>query len=261
MFSYLGCGSNDGEIPDAGEIQVEVGDPAEIQPGFLIVHNSCSKPLTIMVPPGKTIQQFVLQPGASSTPFSLTDVGTNMGFKPAPNISAEECTSVSCSGWKSVLDADQCREASQWEGDNTKYASYCNPALVVAGTCDSQDNCCGPGMVQDYGFGTFFEISIQAPNDNPDISTNSNCQCGSGEDLCTEGSPIFYNVPMKWTTNNDCSMGSAGKSVKGAECTSVTCPDAYTHPTDDKQVSCPNDNTNRGYVLEYCPDNNNLPAI
>ena len=235
----------------------------DVVPGQFILHNGCSKSLTIMVPPGKTIQQFTLDANGGpedQKSFTLDEVGTNMGFKPSPNISSEECTNLDCSAWNPVLAAYPCRQASQWEGDNEKYAAYCNPALVAADTCADQDNCCGPGMLQDYGFGTFFEISIQAPNDTPDMSTNSDCQCVGGDDGCAEGQPIFYNVPIKWTTNQNCSWTTAGTLVKGLECTSATCPDAYTHPTDDKQVSCPHA-ADRGYVLEFCPDGQDLPAI
>ena len=253
MFSYPTYGSDDGGR--AGKKKV----PA-INPGHLIVYNGCWPPLTIMVPPNKTIKTFSLGPG-KSIQFTLAEVGTNMGFKPAPNLNAGNCKAVHCEKWSSVLNAHQCRQASQWENSNESFATYCNPTLAAAGTCDTQNNCCGPKMVQDYGFGTFFEISIQSPNDTPDISTNSNCPCGSGTSECLEKQPIFYNVPMKWTTNQECTMGTAKKIIQGAQCNSVTCPDAFTYPTDDKQVSCKHSET-RGYLLEYCPaEGNDLPPF
>ena len=57
-------------------------------------------------------------------------------------------------------------------------------------------------------------------------------------DCVDKAANIFYNVPIEWTTNLDCSFTTKGTNVKGLKCFSVDCPDAYQHPTDDKQVAC-----------------------
>ena len=70
---------------------------------------------------------------------------------------------------------------------------------------------------------------------------------------------IFYNVPIAWTTNLDCSFTTKGTQVKGGKCIAASCPDAYQHPTDDKQVACPV-NASRGYVVTYCPAGSSMPS-
>ena len=67
-----------------------------------------------------------------------------------------------------------------------------------------------------------------------------------------------YNVPIEWTTNLDCSFTTKGTKVKGSKCFSVDCPDAYQHPTDDKQVACSAD-PHRWYVVTYCPAGSSMP--
>jgi hypothetical protein len=88
--------------------------------------------------------------------------------------------------------------------------------------------------------------------------------CGVGtnaNDCVTADANIFYNVPIAWSTNRNCSFTSRGKQQKDFQCTDVLCPDAYQSPTDDKQVACTsNTNANhRGYLVTYCPDDHQLP--
>ena len=152
-----------------------------------------------------------------------------------------------------------CHTIAQWSGANLTQATYCNPVLANAGACD-QGTCCGTNHIYQSAWGSLFEIDIASPNDSPDMSTNSNCECSSQPDAnqCLTGNPIFFKVPFKWSTNQDCSAPSG--TITSASCLTVGCPDAYTYPTDDKQVSCPHSST-RGYLLEYCPDGHSLPTI
>ena len=82
---------------------------------------------------------------------------------------------------------------------------------------------------------------------------------GSNPDDCVDkAAVIFYNVPVEWTTNQNCSFSSKGTQVKGGKCFAASCPDAYQHPTDDKQVACPV-SPGRGDVVTYCPAGSSMP--
>ena len=71
-------------------------------------------------------------------------------------------------------------------------------------------------------------------------------------DCVSNAANIFYNIPVAWITNLDCSFITRGIKVRGAKCLAANCPEAYQHPTDDKQVSCPVSG-GRGYEVKYCP--------
>ena len=163
------------------------------------------------------------------------------------------------------------REGWMWEGKNAKYAAYCNPSLSGRGICAAQQNCCGTHMVQDGTFGTHFEFTPKGTpaNDFVNLSTNYGSGPRSPPKLCegpnvnpndcvTKAAVIFYNVPIEWTTNLNCSFTTKGTQVKGGKCFAANCPDAYQHPTDDKQVACAV-NAGRGYVVTYCPAGSSLP--
>jgi hypothetical protein len=158
-----------------------------------------------------------------------------------------------------------------WMGTDATYAAYCNPSLSGRAICALQKNCCGAGMVQDGTFGTHWEFTPNGggSNDFVNLSTNSGSGprtppklCGPGvdpNDCVNKAANIFYNVPVAWTTNLDCNFTSQGKKVKGLRCVSVDCPDAYTHPTDDKQAACPV-NPTRGYAVQFCPAGSSMPT-
>jgi hypothetical protein len=170
-----------------------------------------------------------------------------------------------------------------WEGANLTYAAYCNPNLSGSGerTCMLQDNCCGPNMVQDGTFGTTWEITPNGANalDYPDLSTNYGTGPNSPPQLCptppaceasatptpaicnncvAAAANIFFNVPIRWSSNMICSCTSAGTMVMCRQCLEASCADAYQYPEDDKQCACAA-STERGYLVEYCPEGTALP--
>ena len=249
----------------AAPIEVAGQTPAAGQVTFL---NSCADNLTVLVN-GKALTQ--LQPGAQQS-FAIsffTQGGANV-IIPYPNLGARCPT---CDGWTDLggPPGTTRRAAWMWMGNNAKYAAYCNPNLSGRGICALQNNCCGTGMVQDGTFGTHWEFTPNGggSNDFVNLSTNSGSGptappplCGQGgdpNDCVSKAANIFYNVPIAWTTNLDCSFTTQGKKVQGLQCTSVLCPDAYTHPTDDKQAACPV-NATRGYIVQFCPAGSSLPA-
>jgi len=187
-----------------------------------------------------------------------------------PNLADNQCPS--CDGWTDLggPPGTTQREGWMWEGKDARYAAYCNPSLSGRGICALQHNCCGAGMVQDGTFGTHFEFTPKgtATNDFVNLSTNYGSGphtppklCGGGvdpNDCVDKAAVIFYNVPIAWTTNLDCTFTSKGTQVKGGKCIAASCPDAYQHPTDDKQVAC-SVNASRGYVVTYCPAGSSMP--
>ncbi|MGC2109809.1 MAG: hypothetical protein WA655_09845 [Candidatus Korobacteraceae bacterium] len=230
--------------------------------------NSCKYSLTF----NSTGPQIgTLAPGGSkSIPISSFNQGGQNRFIPYPNLQDNQCPN--CDGWTDLGGAPGTtqREGWMWEGNDAKYAAYCNPSLSGRGICAQQHNCCGKGMVQDGTFGTHFEFTPNAGGvDFVNLSTNYGSGphsppklCGSAganpDDCVDKAAVIFYNVPIEWTTNQNCNFTTKGTQVKGGKCFAASCPDAYQHPTDDKQVGCPV-STNRGYVVTFCPAGSSMP--
>ncbi len=228
--------------------------------------NSCKYSLTF----NSTGPQIgTLQPGANkSIPISSFNQGGQNRFIPYPNLQDNQCPN--CDGWTDLGGPPGTiqREGWMWEGNDAKYAAYCNPSLSGRNICKAQGTCCGPKMTQDGTFGTHFEYTPNAGgNDFVNLSTNYGSGPHSPPNLCPKGGPddcvdkaavIFYNVPIEWTTNQNCSFTKKGTQVKSGKCFAASCPDAYQHPTDDKQVACPV-NSGRWYVVTFCPSGSSMP--
>ena len=208
--------------------------------------------------------------GQTSLAISSFNPGGQNVIMAYPNLTDNQCPN--CDGWTDLggVPGTKQREGWMWEGKDAKYAAYCNPNLSGRSICAQQHNCCGTQMVQDGTFGTHFEFTPKGmpTNDFVNLSTNYGSGphsppklCGPGvspADCVTKAANIFYNVPIAWTTNLDCSFTTKGIKVKGGKCFGVNCPDAYQYPTDDKQVTCPV-NASRGYVVTYCPAGSKMP--
>ena len=156
------------------------------------------------------------------------------------------------------------------EDECAKYAAYCNPSLSGRGICAQQHNCCGKGMVQDGTYGTHFEFTPKGTptNDFVNLSTNYGSgphnppklcgSPGSNPDDCVTRQQSFFTT-CRWSgPPTRTAFSSKGTQVKGGKCLAASCPDAYQHPTDDKQVACPV-NGSRGYLVTYCPSGSNMP--
>ena len=232
--------------------------------------NSCSKPLSLFMSGSVLV---TLQPGGTHQ-MAISDFnqgGANV-VMPYPDLTAAQCPN--CDDWTALGGAPGTvqREGFMWEGTSVSFAAYCNPSLSGRGICAAQGTCCGPGMTQDGTFGTHWEFT---PNtsmglDFVNLSTNYGsgpnsppALCGSAgadpNDCVSKAANIFFNVPIKWSTGETCSFTTQAKQVSGLKCLEVSCPDAYQHPTDDKQASCPSTNADRNYTVTYCPDGNDLP--
>jgi hypothetical protein len=231
--------------------------------------NSCAVSLTLLSN-GRPLARLDPRAQRSFAITSFTQGGANVVI-PYPNLDSARCPN--CDGWTDLggpPDTVQ-RAAWMWMDSDAKYAAYCNPNLSGRGICALQKNCCGSAMVQDGTFGTHWEFTPNGggSNDFVNLSTNSGSGprvppklCGSGvdpNDCVSKAANIFYNVPIAWTTNVDCNFTSQGRKVRGLQCVSVLCPDAYTHPTDDKQAACPVEPT-RGYAVQFCPAGSSLPT-
>lgn len=229
--------------------------------------NSCNYPLDF----NSTGPQIgTLQPGGSkSIPFASFNQGGQNRIIPYPDLQDNQCPN--CDDWTDLGGAPGAkqREGWMWEGNDAKYAAYCNPSLSGRGICALQHNCCGKGMVQDGTFGTHFEFTPKGTptNDFVNLSTNYGSGPHSPPNLCPKGGPddcvdkaavIFYNVPIEWTTNENCSFTTKGTQVKSGKCVAANCPDAYQHPTDDKQVAC-SASSSRWYVVTFCPSGSSMP--
>ncbi len=231
--------------------------------------NSCKYSLTF----NSTGPQIgTLAPGANkSIPISSFNQGGQNRIIAYPDLADKQCPD--CDKWTDLGGPPGTiqREGWMWEGGDAKYAAYCNPSLSGRSICAQQHNCCGTHMVQDGTFGTHFEFTPKGTptNDFVNLSTNYGSGphsppklCGSAgadpNDCVDKAAVIFYNVPIEWTTNQNCSFTSKGTQVKSGKCFAASCPDAYQHPTDDKQVACPV-NASRGYVVTYCPSGSSMP--
>jgi len=241
-----------------------------ITPGQIIILNSCGTSLTVLSN-GRQLAR--IEPGGQhSVAISTFPPGSANVIIPYPNLDSARCPN--CDNWTDLggVPGTVQRAAWMWMDNDAKYAAYCNPNLSGRGICAAQKNCCGAGMVQDGTFGTHWEFTPKGggSNDFVNLSTNSGSGprnppklCGEAgadpNDCVSKAANIFYDVPIAWTTNLDCNFTTRGRKVKGLHCTSVLCPDAYTHPTDDKQAACPTD-PNRGYAVQYCPAGSSLPT-
>ncbi len=236
-----------------------------ITPGSVTFVNGCAYPLTF-VSTGSPVGQMIgtLPAGRPRTiPLSAFKQGGANPIMVYPNLPAAQCPN--CDQWTALggVPGTKQREGWMWDAPNATFARSCNPNLSGRGICAAQQNCCGPSMVQDGTFGTLFELTPRAgANDYVDLSTNYGSGphnpprlCGPGvdpNDCVSKAANIFFNIPVEWKTNLDCSFTTRGIKVKGAKCLAASCPDAYQHPTDDKQVSC-SVSAGRGYEVKYCP--------
>ncbi len=240
----------------------------DIRPGFVTFVNRCANDLTF-VSTGSPVGGLLgtLPKGTGIKPISLAAFkqgGPNLIIPYQINMSAAQCPN--CDGWTALggPPGTTQREGWMWEGPNATFARYCNPNLSGRAICALQGTCCGPGMTRDGTFGTHVELTPRggSSNDYINLSTNYGSGprnpprlCGPGvnpDDCVSKAANIFFNIPVEWRTNLDCSFTSKRIQVKGGKCLTPSCPDAYTHPTDDKQAVCPT-NANRGYMVTYCP--------
>lgn len=239
-----------------------------VTPGVVTFVNKCPQDL-VFVTPGSQVGVLLgtLPRGGGSKSIALgafNQGGANVAMAYQFNMPGASCPP--CDQWTALggPPGTKQREGWMWEGSNAPFARYCNPNLSGRGICALQGTCCGPNMSRDGTFGTHIELTPRGvgSNDYINLSTNYGSGphsppklCGPGvnpNDCVTKAANIFFNIPVDWATNLDCSFTSKGIKVKGGKCLTPNCPDAYTHPTDDKQVACPV-NASRGYVVTYCP--------
>lgn len=235
---------------------------AQIAEGKVTFKNSCAYDLTL----------YSTDPGlgrlAKGATMAIAVAAFNQGGQnivmPYPDQAAAQCPN--CDDWTALGGPPGTvqRQGSMWIGNNVRYAASCNPNLSGRGICAQQKNCCGPGMVQDGTFGSHWEFTPKGTptNDFVNLSTNFGtgpdtppplCGPGFNPDNCVaKAANIFFNVPVSWSSNKDCSFTTAGKKVTGGVCKTADCPDAYQYPEDDKQASCLVDPA-RGYLVEFCP--------
>jgi len=265
-----GCGSGGNGSDSLGGPPPGVGAPT-ITAGQVQFLNSCAVSLTLFSN-GSSLGILSASGGSMSIPIAQFNQGGANIVMPYPNVSSTQCPAAYCDGWTDLggTPGTKQREGYMWEGSDATYAAYCNPNLSGRGICAAQQNCCGPGMIQDGTFGTTWEFTPNGANslDYPDLSTNYGsgpmsppnlCPTGGPNDCVTAAANIFFNVPIKWTTNASCSFTSAAKQVTGLQCFDASCSDAYQHPTDDKQCACSSGGS-RGYVVEFCPAGSSMPV-
>jgi hypothetical protein len=244
--------------------------PAAQTAGQVTFVNSCSFQLLFHTN-GPSIGPLAAGAKQSVAVSSFNQGGANV-IMVAPRLSENQCPS--CDGWTDLggPPGTTQREGWMWEGNDAKYAAYCEPSLSGRGICALQHNCCGPGMAQNGTFGTHLEFTPKGmpTNDFINLSTNYGSGphsppklCGSAgadpNDCVAKAANIFYNVPVEWTTNENCSFTTKGTQVKGGKCFAANCPDAYQHPTDDKQTSC-SASPSRWYMVTYCPAGSSMPS-
>jgi hypothetical protein len=267
-----GCGGSSGSSSGGGSDDDGLGaTPPSITAGQVTFLNNCAVPLSFHSS-GPAIGTLAANGGQTSIAISAFNQGGPNIIIPYPNLARAQCLPAACDGWTALggTPGTKQREGYMWEAPNDVYAAYCNPNLSGRGICVQQDNCCGPNMVQDGTFGTTWEFTPSGGggNDYPDLSTNYGSGPMSPPHLCpypenpndcvAAAANIFFNVPIQWSTNQNCTFTSAGTQVTTLQCLTASCPDAYQHPTDDKQVACPS-SSDRGYLVVYCPAGSPLP--
>lgn len=273
LLILVSCsGGGGGVVGNGGSGGGNLGSSATtIEAGKVTFVNNCAVSLTLKSD-GPIQGTLVANVGTMSVAVSAFNQGANNVIMPYPNTSASQCTAVNCDGWKDLggLPGTTQREGFMWDPPNDTYAAYCNPNLSGRAICALQNNCCGPGMVQDGTYGTHWEFTPKGDHgsiDSVNLSTNYGsgprtpphlCPFGDGTDCVAIAADIFFNVPVKWTTNMSCLFTTAQKSVMGGECRTANCPDAYQHPKDDKQCTC-SSSSDRGYLVEFCPAGSPLP--
>jgi len=271
-LAACGGSSNGGSsVPDPVDDGDDGSDGTSIQAGFVTFVNSCAVDLSFHSS-GPSIGTLAANGGSTSIAVTSFNQGAQNVIIPYPDTSAAQCPAAYCDGWTALGGAPGTtqREGYMWDSPNDVYAAYCNPNLSGRGICALQMNCCGPGMVQDGTFGTLWEFTPNGGggNDYPDLSTNYGTGSTTPPNLCPTGGPnncvsaaanIYFNVPIQWSSNMECSCTSANTQVTSRSCLTASCPDAYQYPEDDKQCSC-SSSTGRGYLVEYCPSGSPLPA-
>ncbi len=243
----------------------------DVTDGQITLVNMCSYQVDVFNAE-KLTTTLAVNGGQFMIPFSQ-ETHEKIGMLAEPHVDSAQCPD--CDKWTPVGNGKQ-RQGYMWESPWDTYATYCNPANSGRGICTQQPNpCCGTTLSRNGTWGTTFEINpYQVAGDKffdfPDLSTNygtdsthppSLCPIDSPDNCVTKEAPIFYSVPMAWTTNlpeQPCSFRLAGTKITGAECTKPSCPDAYRTPQDDAQVACPS-SPQRGYVVTYCPSASNTP--
>ena len=267
-----GCGNGGGSDSGGSDDDGLGAIPPAITAGQVTFLNNCAVGLTLHSS-GPALGTLAANGGQTSVAISAFNQGGPNIVIPYPNLSRAQCLPAACDGWTALggTPGTKQREGFMWDAPNNVYAAYCNPNLSGRGICVQQDNCCGPGMVQDGTFGTTWEFTPNGGggNDYPDLSTNYGSGPMSPPHLCpypenpndcvSAAANIFFNVPIKWSSNMNCSFTSAHTQVTGLECLTAGCADAYQHPTDDKQCACTS-GSSRGYLVEYCPPGSPLPA-
>jgi hypothetical protein len=240
---------------------------SSIKPGMVAFVNRCGEDLTFVSTGSRVAGLLGTLPKGQVKWVSLNDFnqgGPNLIIPYQINMSPQACPN--CDGWTDLggPPGNTQRAGWMWEGRNLNFARYCNPSLSGRGICAAQKNCCGPQMTRDGTFGTHVELTPKggSSNDYINLSTNYGSGphnppklCGPGvdpNDCVSKAANIFFNIPVAWSSNQHCSFTSKRIQVLGGKCLAVSCPDAYTHPTDDKQTVCPT-NANRGYEVVYCP--------
>ncbi len=275
-----GCGDSVG-APDEVDHEEELIGAVPITAGQVTFVNSCAMPLTLWSSiEGLTLGSLAAkgapkQKDQISVPITAFNPGGQNVVIPYPNLTVAQCSASYCDEWTALggLPGTIQRKGFMWQDANLGFAAYCNPSLSGREICAKQNNCCGPKMTQDGTFGTHWEFTPNATNshDYANLSTNFGsspttpptlCSSpGSNKDDCVEiTANIFFNIPIKWSTNSSCSFGTKAQQVTTLACLSVDCTDAYQHPTDDKQCSC-SSGGGRGYLVEFCPSGSSMPGL
>ena len=211
----------------------------DVAPQFVTFVNKCAQDLTFVSAGSPVGGLLGTLPKGGNKRISLgafNQGGANLIIAYQYNMPAASCPS--CDQWTALggPPGTKQREGWMWEGSNATFARYCNPSLSGRGICALQGTCCGPKMTRDGTFGTHVELTPKggASNDYINLSTNygSGPQnpprlCGPGvnpDDCVTKAANIFFNIPVEWKTNLDCSFTSKRIQVKSGKRLTPNCP-------------------------------------